>query len=97
MGNIRKSYSSAFKAKVAISALQEKQTLEELSSKYQVSSRQIQYWKKEAIDNLNLLFEHKRDQQLKEKEVVIQDLYGEIGKLKMEYEWLKKKLERFNV
>jgi transposase-like protein len=41
MGNIRKNYTPDFKAKVAISALQEKQTLEELSSKYQVSSRQI--------------------------------------------------------
>jgi len=97
MGSIRKNYSAAFKSKVALNALQEKQTLEELSSKYQVSSRQIQYWKKEAIDNLNLLFEHKRDQQLKEKEDIIQELYKEIGKLKMEYEWLKKKLERFNL
>jgi transposase len=97
MGNIRKNYSAAFKAKVALSALQEKQTLEELSSKYQVSSRQIQYWKKEVVDNLDLLFEHKRDQQLKEKEAIIQDLYGEIGKLKMDYEWLKKKLGCFNV
>lgn len=97
MGNIRKSYTAGFKTKVALSAIQEKQTLEELSSKYQVSSRQIQYWKKEVIDNMNLLFEHKRDQQLKEKDTIIQSLYGEIGKLKMEYEWLKKKLERFNV
>jgi len=97
MVSIRKSYSAAFKAKVALSALQEKQTLEELSSKYQVGSRQIQYWKKEAIDNLSLLFEHKKDQQLKEKDAIIQELYGEIGKLKMEYEWLKKKLERINV
>jgi transposase len=97
MGTIKKSYTAAFKAKVTLSALQEKQTLEELSSKYQVSSRQIQYWKKEVIDNLNLLFERKRDQQLKEKEAVIQDLYAEIGKLKMDYEWLKKKLGCFNV
>jgi len=97
MGNIRKSYSPRLKAKVALSALQEKQTLEELSSKYQVSSRQIQYWKKEVIDNLNLLFEHKRDQQLKEKDAIIKDLYEQVGKLKMEYEWLKKKLECFTI
>ena len=56
MGSIRKSYSAAFKAKVALNALQEKQTLEELSSKYQVTSRQIQYWKKQVIDNLNQQF-----------------------------------------
>jgi transposase len=93
MGSIRKSYSAAFKAKVALNALQEKQTLEELCSKYQVTPRQIQYWKKQVIDNLNLLFENKRDQQLKEKEVIIKDLYEQIGRIKMEYEWLKKKLE----
>ena len=97
MGNMRRSYSSAFKARVVLSALQERQTLEELSSKYQVTSRQIQYWKKEVIDNLKLLFEPKRDQRLKEKEAIIQELYREIGKLKMEYEWLKKKLECFNL
>ena len=48
-------------------------------------------------DNLKILFERKRDQQLKEKEVIIRDLYEQIGKLKMEYEWLKKKLGNLNI
>ena len=97
MGKIRKSYTPSYKAKVALSAIQEKHTLEELTSKYQISSGQIVRWKKEATDNLKILFERKRDQQLKEKEVIIRDLYEQIGKLKMEYEWLKKKLGNLNI
>jgi len=92
MGNIRKNYTPDFKAKVALSALQEKQTLEELSSKYQVSSRQIVRWKKEVMDNLSNIFNDKSNKQLKEKELIISDLYEQIGKLKMDYEWLKKKI-----
>jgi len=97
MGKIRKSYTPSYKAKVALNAIRERQTLEELSSKYQISSTQIVRWKKEATDNLSILFERKKDQQLKEKEVIIRDLYEQIGKLKMEYEWLKKKLESLNI
>lgn len=91
MGNIRKNYTPAFKAKVSLSALQGKHTLEEISSKYQVSSRQIVRWKKEVIDNLPNIFNDKSSKQLKEKELIISDLYEQLGKLKMEYEWLKKK------
>lgn len=97
MGTIRKNYTPTYKAKVALSAIREKETLEQLSSKYQISSTQIVRWKKEATDNLSFLFERKKDQQLKEKEAIIRDLYEQLGKLKMEYEWLKKKIETFNI
>ena len=91
MGNIRKNHTPTFKAKVSLDALQGKQTLEELSSRYQVSSRQVVRWKKEVIDNLPNIFNDKSSKQLKEKELIISDLYEQLGKLKMEYEWLKKK------
>ena len=97
MGKIRKSYTPDYKANVALKAIQEKNTLEELSSKYQISSTQIVRWKKEATNNLFILFERKKDQQLKEKEEIIRDLYEQIGKLKMEYEWLKKKLGTLDI
>ena len=97
MGKIRKSYTPDYKANVALKAIQEKHTLEELSSKYQISSTQIVRWKKEATNNLSILFERKKDQQLKEKEEIIRDLYEQIGKLKMEYEWLKKKLGTLDI
>lgn len=92
MGELRRSYSAKFKAKVALTALQEKNTLEELSSKYQLTSGQIVRWKKEATEKLSILFERKKDKEIKEKEEIIEDLYKQLGMLKMEYEWLKKKL-----
>lgn len=93
MGNIRKNHTPTFKAKVSLDALQGKQTLEELSSRYQVSSRQVVRWKKEVIDNLPNIFNDKHSKQLKEKDLIISDLYEQLGKLKMEYEWLKKKID----
>jgi transposase-like protein len=92
MSAIQNSYTSEFKAKVVLSALKETQTLEELSSLYQISSSQIVRWKKEAVESLADLFNHGRDRELEAREKIIHDLYEQLGKLKMEYEWLKKKL-----
>jgi len=73
MGRIRKSYSPAFKAKVALEAIKEEETVAELASKYSVHPVQIRRWKKAAMENL-----------------LIEELYKEIGQLKVELDWLKK-------
>ncbi|MFH0926257.1 MAG: hypothetical protein V1872_11630 [bacterium] len=54
MEGLRRSYSAKFKAKVALSTIQEKNTLEELSSKYQLTSGQIVRWKKEVTEKLSI-------------------------------------------
>ena len=97
MGRIRNNYGSEFKAKVSLKALKEDSTLEQLSSTFGVSSSQILRWRKFSSENLSVLFEDKTTKQLKEKDAIIADLYHEIGKLKMEYEWLKKKLRGINL
>ena len=88
---MRKSYPSAFKARVTLEALKEQKTFEELSSIFQVASVQITRWKKKAKENLPLVFESGKSNGEKEKDVLIERLYRELGKLQVEHEWLKKK------
>lgn len=92
MAGIRKSYPDEFKAKVILEVLKEQKTLEEISSIFQVSSMQIIRWKKHVIDNLAKVFSNGKSQESKEKEVLIEKLYRELGKLQVEHEWLKKKV-----
>jgi len=82
MGKIHKQYSPSFKAKVALEAIREEETVAELASRYQVHPTQIKRWKKTAIERLTQLFQDGRQQQDKEKNLLIEELYREIGQLK---------------
>jgi transposase len=84
----------AFKAKVALEALKEGKTVAELASQYQVHPGQIRAWKAEALQGLEALFVDKRRRQDKDKsqEQETQELYRQIGQMKVELDWLKKKM-----
>ena len=71
----------------------------ELSSRHGVHRIQIQEWKKRAVESLpQALGEKKQVQsQVQEQQKIIDELYRQIGKLKVENDWLKKKSEEFNV
>jgi transposase len=85
--------SAEFKAKVALAALREQETLSELSQRYGIHSNQISAWKKQLQESASLVFEQSVGQkQLKEKEVLIRGLYEQIGQLQYETQWLKKKV-----
>lgn len=86
MTKTRKSYTAAFKARVAVEAIQERKTMSELVSEYGVHSNMIQRWKKEFISRSSEIFETKGPSVEDEKE----KLYAKIGQLEMEKEWLKK-------
>ena len=88
---MRKKYDSSFKAKVALAAIREESTMSELVSKFELNRVQISCWKKAALDGLSTLFCQTDLAELKEKETLIDDLYREIGKLKIENDFLKKK------
>lgn len=92
---MRKSFSPDFMAKVALAAIKGDMTAAELSSKYEVHRSQVSNWRKRAMDGLVDIFRGKRVKSLKDNEKLIDELYRQIGQLKVENDWLKKKAALF--
>ena len=90
---IRRVHPSAFKAKVALEAIKEQKTIAELASLYGVHPTQITKWKRKALDFIDQMFSDKFHQQAKSDDELIQELYKKIGKLQVEQDWLKKRLD----
>ena len=90
MGNLRRQHPPIFKVKVALEAIKGDKTLAEIAGEYQVHPSQIKKWKKIAISEMTQLFTDKRQRKEKDKELLIQELYKQIGQLKVELDWLKK-------
>ena len=91
MSRKRRVFGSSFKAQVALSAVRGEQTTAELASKYGVHSSQVTAWKKHLLDQAAELFEDGRAKGRDESSAKEEELYEQIGRLKMEVEWLKKK------
>ncbi len=87
----RKRYDAAFKAKVAIEAIKAQRTVNEIAAAYQIHPHQVTEWKKQALQQLSEVFSNGRVRAEMEDEELRNQLYQEIGRLKMELEWLKKK------
>ena len=95
--SIKKQYSSTEKLRVAAEALSGHMTQNEITKRYKVHTTQISNWKKRLKQAAEVVFGSKcHDRQQEDKERLIEDLYREIGKLKYELEWLKKKSEIFD-
>jgi transposase-like protein len=86
-----KKYSNDFKAKVALEAIRGQKTLNEISSEYGVHTTQITQWKKQVLDELPHIFAQPGSERAKSEEALIANLYQEIGQLKVELDFLKKK------
>jgi transposase-like protein len=91
MGTARRRHSSAFKARVALEALKGQKTLNELASEYGVHPVQIAQWKKQALEGMPSLFERSASRREQADEALLARLYQEIGQLKVELDWLRKK------
>lgn len=91
MGSKRKNHSREFKAKVALEALKGIHTLSELASRYKVHPTQIAQWKKQLAENAPGCFERGRSGAGVDAEALTAPLYQEIGRLKMEVDYLQKK------
>ena len=92
MGRSRKNYPAAFKLKVALAAVKGDKTLAQLSSEFGVHTNQIQQWKKRLLDEGQGLFSNRRRKAEKDTEELQAELYRQIGQLKVELDWLKKRV-----
>ena len=89
----RRTFKSDFKAKVAIEAIKELLTIEQICKKYELHPTQVNLWKKEFLANAPMLFDKENTASLEEDtDKKMQELYALIGQLKVENDFLKKKL-----
>jgi transposase-like protein len=92
----RRRYSAEFKFKVALEAAKGTKTIGEIASDTGVHPNQIGQWKRQLLEDGVDLFRPTNARQQREQEKLEADLYEQIGRLKMELEWLKKKVARFS-
>lgn len=91
---MRKKFEAGFKARVALEAIKGEKTLAEISSQYGVHPNMITRWKQEVLEKLPGVFDKKAARREEtETEEKVEKLYKAVGELKMENDWLKKKLE----
>ena len=93
----RRSYSNALKAKIVLEVLKSQKTMAEIASAHSVHPNQILKWKKQVLEGLPDIFsgnDTERHRQETQEQLIVQ-LYQQIGQLKVELDWLKKKSESF--
>lgn len=91
MSKQRKQYTAEFKAKAALEVVKANRTLNELASEYEVHPNQLMQWKRQLMKSLPTIFADKRSKGEKEQETKEAELYQQIGQLKVELDWMKKK------
>jgi transposase-like protein len=86
----RRQHSAQSKAMIALEAVKERKTVHELAAEYGIHPTQISQWKRQLLEGLPELFSSRRGKRAREEEALQEELYQEIGRLKMELEWVKK-------
>ena len=94
MSRQRQQHSAEFKARVALEALKELKTVPELAREYSVHPTQINHWKKHLREGAPSLFGRAGRTSEGTDTAVVTTLYEKIGRLDMELDWLKKKVDR---
>ena len=91
MRRSRRTHDAALKAKVALEAVRGEKTIAQLASQYEVHPNQIRQWKQKLLKELPALFSDRRKAEESDRDELESELYKQIGQLKVELEWLKKK------
>lgn len=87
----RRRFTAAFRAAVALEALRGQKTIQEIAQENGVHPNQVTTWKKQAQEGLVAVMEDGRLNRGKDSETLIENLYEQIGRQKVEIDWLKKK------
>jgi len=93
MARRRKAREASFKARVALEAVKERETVSELAKRFQVHPTQIHEWKRRLLDQAAAVFEKESAKPVEAVDPA--ELYEQIGRLKVELEFLKKKAAQF--
>lgn len=93
---MRKRYDASFKARVALEAIRGERTTAEIASAYGVHPNQISKWKRQVLDELPGIFSGRHEKKEAQGRELIDQLYQQIGQLKVELDWLKKKSGLFS-
>lgn len=91
MPKSRRRHSAEFKFKAALEAVKGLKTINEIASEFSLHPNQVSQWKQQLLDCGQALFRPSEGRSEKEYEALQAELYEQIGRLKMELEWLKKK------
>jgi transposase len=86
----RRKFSGEFKAKVALEAIKAHETINQIATRHEVHPHQVTQWKQQLLQQAPMAFEQPAGP--RQSEGVEEELYAQIGRLKMQLEWLKKKL-----
>jgi transposase-like protein len=92
----RRRHSAEFKFKVALEAAKSQKTINEIASDFGLHPTQVSTWKLELLEAGDNVFRQPASQQQREHVTLQAELYEQIGRLKMELEWLKKKVAGFS-
>lgn len=87
----RKRYTAEFKAKIALEAIKGQRTINEIATRYELHPVQVSQWKRQALEQLPQIFSDGRVRKEKSEEELRDQLYQQIGQLKVELDWLKKR------
>lgn len=94
MVNMRRRHNAALKAKVALEAVKGEKTIAQISSEFEVHPNMVRNWRKQLLEMLPDIFSDRHKKKVKEdRDELEAELYRQIGQLKVERDWLKKKLQ----
>lgn len=96
MSKQRRRFNADFKFRVALEAAKGQQTISELAGKHNLHPNQISQWKRQLLEEGVDVFARNGSQDQQAQEAMQSELYEQIGRLKMELEWLKKKAAQFS-